>query len=417
MARKDKSNDLYDVQDALDHIVAIGSRIRHDNWRYTTWVSQEQYPGIDRSGEVKRLGSTASENTSSTGNVPQGRKQIHAEDFRIYNMAPWPDGRPAKRRRRSDTLNGIDSEWNAEHGDTINPLAFSISRLSQHTSTPCECCTKNHVHSPAACIHVAKTIGGDSCSTGNQNFDVLENQVPHALVLRCWDRAVHASSGAIFSNVKEKLSSFTMGSQEDSIGSAPTDTCEYSSASAKTKCDEWNLKLHPVEPFQCIRCKIEFETLAQLQRHFYGDDRFKQRGCCWELIHFQQRSAIGKVLQTHVQSQVDGLLQAIMDNAQEKLTGVETNRLINWQDVMQILQMSLDASKSRTTPTLYDEESNGESSGNFPENTAPNETISPGHPVLETLEIADCKSPLVLNGFIMLAVKKRLVDRYADVPF
>ena len=44
-------------------------------------------------------------------------------------------------------------------------------------------------------------------------------------------------------------------------------------------------------------------------------------------------------------------------------------------------------------------------------------THSAGHPVLETLETDRNKSPIVLNQSIIDAVKMRLVDRYADVPF
>ena len=110
------------------------------------------------------------------------------EDFRIYGEVgvgkegfakpPWP-----KQRKNSRFLNNSDKNWETEHGDSIHPLAFAATRLSE-----------NPISNSAA---QEKSWNGGNLNVSTTDTSLEEDEVPRALLLRCWERAVHASSESI----------------------------------------------------------------------------------------------------------------------------------------------------------------------------------------------------------------------------
>jgi hypothetical protein len=189
-------------------------------------------------------------------------------------------------------------------------------------------------------MHVAKT----KISLGKED-------VPRALLLRCWERAVHATSKSIHVPVEAKIplpeSPDSDSSEDESVVEAidkgddqktgeadqeppPTTAAAavpqtdgqqaeslFSREAAVAKCKEWRIHLPLSTPHSCLRCKIEFSTQNELDRHFFGYRNVK--GCCWVLIHAKYHFMIGNVLQQQVRSQTDQLLDLIMKEAVDKV--------------------------------------------------------------------------------------------------
>jgi hypothetical protein len=171
--------------------------------------------------------------------------------------------------------------------------------------------------------------------------------------------------------------------------------------------------------FTCPQCSALFDDTPQLEKHFYGGREEKivaeerqadgsqgksqnerttpLRGCCWALIKEKHLSLINTALQRHIQTQTESLLGAVMTNTKEKVPddrGTKNLRLMNWHDILKFMESTLESSLCLTN-------GNGKTEGS--------------NPVLELLETKSRASPMVLNPAISEAVRRRLIDRYADV--
>jgi len=122
------------------------------------------------------------------------------------------------------------------------------------------------------------------------------------------------------------------------------------------------------------------------------------RGCCWDLIKKKQYSTIESALTTHIRTQTSGMMDIIMKAADERLpnrVGQDGLRLFNWYDVLKFVEESL--ASSQTVGDIKREK--GVTSA------------------LETLEVQSGATPIFLNPAVLEAVRIRLIDRYADVPY
>lgn len=146
-----------DFVHALEHIVTVGSRVRHTIRRTNEWKSSQQQ------GTAQTIG-----------------RMLHAEDVRIYGSTSgyrnsnWPvNVQGAKRVIQND------SEWDQEHGDSIHPLAFLEARLSDFSPSK------------------RQRIDGQNLSVDKTDCVVSLDEVTRAMLVRCWERAVHAAGSII----------------------------------------------------------------------------------------------------------------------------------------------------------------------------------------------------------------------------
>jgi len=147
-------------------------------------------------------------------------------------------------------------------------------------------------------------------------------------------------------------------------------------------------------------CYRQFEQPNELQQHYYGSrDR---RGCCWQRIVQKEPRVVADVLENHVKSQINQYLGLMMDQACRKLAenagnGDSTStKVFTWYDVLNFTEGALKSSHSVETSTA--------------------DPCNEIHPMLETLQRKSDSDPLVLNPTVLRNVRKRLVDRYANVP-
>jgi hypothetical protein len=165
------------------------------------------------------------------------------------------------------------------------------------------------------------------------------------------------------------------------------------------KCRTLGIDLTTLKPkdLKCPRCTRRYESPRDLKRHYYGGP--EGRGCCWWNILEKQRSLIEKVLDQHVKTQTDLLIGVIMNDAKVKVLDTPSfkrRRLLNWHDILKFMESTLQSSHLVNNDETH---------------------TKPGaHAVLETLQIKPNASPLVLNPSVMDSARRRLIDRYADVP-
>jgi hypothetical protein len=493
---KKRNEYLSDVRDAMEHIVAAGSRIRHDGWRFDEWnIRQEEQKLLifQQNSKVPQHSPQEQQQVLTPMPTTMTPQNLHAEDIRIYGTngipkEPWPKRRRAASDRRT-VSNDQDDEWDIEHGDTIHPISFSMAKLSQ--LPPIEQQQQQQLKmSPSSLdqdqeMDNNRMINGNNLHVATTKVEVSQDQVPRALVLKCWERAVHAASCTVLTPIpcttkvptaaakkhdihptwqpahtitssrRRSGGSSTNQSDRRSNSSPAVDhnnhvQRDFSNAAAIAKCKSWKIDLSslsaarrtaatnhpnielsqrdssPVASFLiCPSCTLECETLEQLQRHYYGDDVHSQKGCCWILLASKHRSMMNQVLQRHVETQADQLLQVLLTKAKVRIqqqqqeqgndhghssTGHCSNqrlgRLLNWHDVLELAQSTLDSS------------SRNHLSGTTAEGIG--RPGSPGHnhhPAWETLQVQHGKTGLVLNQYILNAVQRRLMDRYANVPF
>lgn len=217
------------LQDALDHLVVTGAKIRRDNWRRREFFAREVAPveaeaeaeagtfdddddyndemGSQDSERTPRTGSSRLRPSTSTTSTDASRTQLlHAEDIRIYGnnstnpfkrglpMKPWPSTNECNTKKRQKRNNVVvdDTEWDIEHGDSIPLLLFRMARLSQEQHRCTSATEEGIVYQNEDPLALARMK-----SLQSTNITVDQKHVPRALLERCWERAVHASSTAI----------------------------------------------------------------------------------------------------------------------------------------------------------------------------------------------------------------------------
>lgn len=393
----------------------VGSKNRHDVMRRKLFNDQHK-PLL----ELEHAQSLDAPPVNPYGPPENPDNNIFSEDTILYGertprtrdvsiMPTWPTMKPKVVRQTSKTAVG-DIEWDIEHGDKINPLAFTKARLSQIQPKDTD----------------RELIDGKNLLVETTDISTLEKDIPRALLLRCWERAVHAASCTTFAPKRKEIlqhASLEENSSEQEDASHPIldadgnlkagssqkalstyeleheETCSSRDA-IEEKCKSLKLDLSTriLLSGKCPRCSIPFVDHDKLKTHYYGGSggQTAVRGCCWELIRQKHLYLIDTALQNHVKKQTELVLGTIMKEAKNKLpekTSAETLRLMNWHDILKFMETTLESSKSV--------EQSQES------------TL---HPCLETIQTKSEESPMVFNPVILEAVKRRLIDRYADVP-
>ena len=390
VSHKLRREEREDLVRSLEHVVAVGSRIRHTLWGTHRWKKS------NRRKKSRKLG--------IRGNVPTIEKygdqvdipadfpppRMHAEDVRIYGRTGRRQGNwPLKVPRRGPD----DFEWDREHGDCIHPLAFVEARLSDIPPLK------------------RQRVDGPNLSTDTTDCTVKMNEVPRAMLVRCWERAVHAAASTVYcdneNGRREAHPSTVQASSSTSVGeprgesiqaearrsdgqSAISNNTKYSSESAERKCQDLNIRLASGDGDRaCPTCGIEFDSDEDLRKHFFG--RANQRGCCWTKIRMEQYNLLDQVLQKEVAGCAEGLIRIAMANIDSRRaeTGEDSMATSDWQDIMRFLE-SVHAS-SHVHEACSD-------------------------PTIATLRHASKMLPLVLNFRTLQSLSSRLIERYTDMP-
>ena len=471
-----RRQDARDVARSLEHILVTGCQVKEDAERRKEfrrleeakleqqhcrpWVyfpEQELSDDEDDHDEIMNGDDNYNDNENNMGEMSTRsgaktrgrRKWVLQEDVRVYgevgvakdgfSRPPWPSD-----RKRIIVRINPDKKWELEHGDSIHPLAFAATRLSERTFS-------------------MSAIQDQSLNGGNLNISTTdtsleEEQVPRALLHRCWQRAVHIASQSIPVRVSPvapldpavcttvgptpatnrtgsrleggETSTSLFGSNVLGLGEAvavapilpsrpplkESPFLAYQREIAKDpsatelKCISLDVALPRILPhLNCPVCFKRLEHAKALREHYYGGaGNNNPQGCCWRKITEKQTDVIAQVMESHVKAQIDEFLGLVMDCATERIiapvngqTKGKRRRLLNWHDILKFAV--------KTIHTSHLLESNDSSSIETPPN---NET----HPVLETLQRKSNGFPLCLNPTILETVRQRLVDRYANLP-
>jgi hypothetical protein len=208
-----------DLWSSLEHLIATGGKRKHDAERRQVFRDvQEMFleqqhaaalvlPGVhdteediitnnDNENDKERKGDSRKPAASKMSLIK--KKEVLTEDIRIYGevggvskdgfaKGPWPK-RLKKTFKVDRTLNNSDRNWEVEHGDSIHPLAFSSARLSSSSQS-----NKSDEQ--------VKAINGSNLHVSTTDTSLSVEQVPRALLLRCWERAVHAACMTVPSRV------------------------------------------------------------------------------------------------------------------------------------------------------------------------------------------------------------------------
>lgn len=238
-------------------------------------------------------------------------------------------------------------------------------------------------------------VDGSNLSTDKTNCTVSLEEVPRAMLARCWERAVHAASVSIDCRVSLQQQAEDCPSEPINAGTAIDDHEKYSVDNAVQKCQELNIALQSSGGGRsCPTCGIVFDTDEELRKHYYGRTDPSQRGCCWKTIQTTQYELLDQMLQQEVKDSASGIIKTVMASLDNASRQAEPNniplRVHSWQDVLGILDESIGASTRLREPSTENSQ--------------------------ETIQCEPRKSPIVLNPSILRNTELRLIDRYADAP-
>lgn len=459
-----------DLLSSLEHLITAGCK-RKREWerRQEFRETQEQvleledcFPwtynnvedvddGLNQETEDNDKDSQSEQEAYTAPSQQQKRrtKEILTEDIRIYGdvggvrkdgfgKGPWPNQKQYRKIDLNLAMNNSDRNWAIEHGDQIHPLAFATARLSQSNKPK----TKDEV----------EVINKNNLQAFTTDTSLSPEEVPRALLLRCWERAVHAASQTVPVHVDEsgkleggvagkekpksksgkmngddKPSSELFGGNVLGLGEevddgpiipkeAPVKEPVYvieqrgtdkDRTATRLKCKSLGISLNnpdlpPGLPDgACPACTRSFETSEALRQHYYGGPQ--NRGCCWNRIPEAQTEKIAQVMELHVKKQMDGFLGLIMACAEARVIeppdGQKENkvrRLLNWHDILKFAEKTIQSSYCIEASTAD------------PHNGL--------HPIFETLQHKSGGVQLVLNPTVLENVRQRLVDRYAQLP-
>ena len=462
-----------DLSSTLEHLIAVGFKEQREVQRYHAFYFDAGSPLPCRGGKnpIPRHPTTTAfqgdgdddgdefdeeETTRSRGNKGSALKEAFVEDIRLYGetytakydgleRSPWPGSKrllsaaAAKTSKsgsiilpRNNNSSSMDEHWELEYGDSIHPLAFSMARLSsQQLNTAMWSSSEEEL----------AAINGLNLNVATTETSLPENDVPRALLLRCWQRAVEAASQQATSvtvgldamegtgNIvnlgttdQDAFSRHLLGSHELGLVDSTLDPTglyipppravkEPPFAAAqkvmaqdrfgvKRKCTSLGLGLiraqlpMDISKGTCPACYRQFEQPNELQQHYYGGrDR---RGCCWRRIAQKEPRVVAGLLENNVKSQINQYLGLIMDQASRKLAengnvDSTSTKAFTWYDVLQFTEEALNSSHSVATSTAD-----------------PRNGI---HPIFETFQRKSVSDPLVLNPTVLRNARKRLVDR------
>lgn len=329
-----------DLVHALEHIVTVGSCVRHTIRRTNEWKSSQQQ------GTAQNIG-----------------RMLHAEDVRIYGSTSgyrhsnWPvNVQGAKRVFQND------SEWDQEHGDSIHPLAFLEARVSDLSPSK------------------RQRIDGRNLSVDKTDCVVLLDEVTRAMLVRCWERAVHAAGSIIRTDGAIP--------QEEEVSIVQSDTA--SSYSYDNAVKKWrDLNIHFSAHAQvCPTCGSVFDSNEDLRLHFFGSQR---RGCCWTKICMTQCELLDQILRKDVADCANGLVRMIMPTIGNRQVepGEGSLPVRSWKHIIHVLESTYASAHAHQ---------------------AKSETMA------ETMHHEPLMTPLDFNSKVLESVTMRLAERYADIP-
>jgi hypothetical protein len=454
------------VQDAIEHIIVTGAKVRRDNWRRHEFERREQNRSLAAALECPPLDVVAMETKGEKRR--KRRRQLpttvcHAEDLRIYGTGyknRFPTVIPTQSRSSSSSEQtkqqhrSDDTEWNLEHGDSIPPILFRMARLSQEYPSEEQLLRFND----------KKATFSKSLTSTDVTLD--EQDVPRALIERCWERAVHLASNAISVPVTaatETTATTARSAPPTYHGSSSKQASSLvhfdsntplSQESCREKCESLGVDIESlrdatrtteasaaVSETTCPRCTRSFATTDELLNHFYGNT--ETIGCCRALIRPRHLDLIRNLLQNYAESQTDQLSSILLSQAEadpsknksddhrndDSDTPSDGNakpkakdhtkrkgllQHLDWRDVRRFLENAID--DSTPIPT---------------EVSTKHRRTDAMHPVQQSMHITSTRTtitgndkdtttsprlPLMLNPMVLEAVGRRLIDRYADVP-
>ncbi len=426
---------LSQLQDALEHIIVTGAKVRRDDWRRHQFDQKEKNrpnpaePGCPPKTATSDEGKEMRSRMRGYANKRRKRERLdgtivcHAEDLRIYgkqhnlHLLTFASETQKIERQQNNHLQGDDLEWNFEHGDSVPPILFRMARLSGEYPSLEQLSRFNH---PNAKL---------SKSFTSTDITLPKHDIPRALIEKCWERAVHIASNALVVPVDKN--SKTIGEVSNARGSSSSvpfgNGIPLSRESCREKCKSLGIDIesirkecHPSETISdttCPRCTRSFSTTDSLLNHYYGTDG--TFGCCGALIRPRHLDLIRSLLQNYLESQIDQLGAISVahhrvhgQTASKKGKEKQPKQILNWKDVHRCMEHAVENS----TPIPTEDASNHlDTDTRHPVQQSMN--VTSGASVEEENEISFSPAPpLMLNSMVVDAVHRRLIDRYADLP-
>jgi len=369
---------------------------------------------------------------------------VHAADVRIYGKKyqnnirwyakPWPRGIQERKSSKGggdknrtvyrrygvneEIYHGyaenIDDAWNLEHGDSIQRLHFTDVKLAKSNVASTNATTTNS-SAFAASVETEKLL--DASRIKQLDPDRMRNavqykDVPRAMLLRCWQRAVDAATTSTLQPQTKSLFADDKVSFRDLEN---VTAFQQEQIPASQRC--YNLtvdmfpKVTPIKPpYRCRNCGNSFEERDKLREHFHGNNGV--RGCCWSLIYEKQRKIIADLLQKEVSGQADSLLHLVFSEiSKQRLEHQNDNKnddtveqapagtnvigppdLINWEKLLELLENQMKSAHDTNALSIQ------------------------GREITKSLAVHKELAPLVLNKQVLEAASERILDRYVDVP-
>lgn len=350
-----------DFVQSLEHIVTVGSSIRRSVKRAEEWQKQQE-------SEANHVADSENINTDEDGKEVRAPRMMHAEDVRVYGknghpMKNWP---PKSLRHKNKDL-----EWDDEHGDRINSLSFLEARLSDKPTSK------------------RQRVDGPNLSHDRTDCTISFEEVPRAMLARCWERAVHAASMSV--EQEEEADAVSVSSSPTPDETPPIDAIhiDYSYGNSVRKCRNLNIHLKTAAVNQlCPQCGIVFSSKDDLSRHFFGNDNHFQRGCCWSLIRTTQYRLLSEIMQQEVTEVADGVIKCALLSV-ENTDQREKQETRDWLDIMSKLESTC-------------------SNASVQEDSA--------NTMQDTVLYEPRRGPIALNSHVLHNTRLRLIDRYADLP-
>ena len=468
-----RDDEKYDINAIVEHLIITGNYYRHQQWRVREWERNENRRNspVDRLNEAAGMTTHKRRKRSSPDALPTNERTIssltrempattsptssqphfilHAQDARLYNpsnekkmnegMEPdlWPKTTYAMAKEAPLS----DQRWDEELSDSIHPVEFSILRLSNVSPSsnddppPMEFSPQNH--DTAALSH----INSSACTA-------------RAMLLHCWERAVHAAATTLIVEPQQQPVPVTPNAATTATDTSNSNSNKRTRDEAIRLCQ--NLQIQECRPrqslpsqdqqqsfgtattksmndptptdhdddienYQCCHCHKEFTTKQRLHDHFYGTEHASQPDdcCSWMCIDAQRRTNTASILETEVMTLSQQLVRHILFHPDLKRLHTSSSsrnsndhthipKFLDGFDVLQMIQEDLLTSRMISTAG---------SDRNLSAATSAHGTSDmDDNVVFETLEVSIDESPLPINAAVLEAVRFRLIDRYGKIP-
>lgn len=432
LSRKKESEE---IQNILDHLLAVGMHNRHNAWRIKEHFESQQrnkrkiedivndvmletaamHPLFRENETTVVDGSSSSEYHNEESSVDESQlyaqdngrdgRLVHAEDARVYgNRVRAPRGgfehaRKKSKKRvsflRSEETNLARAEpylWPArcttgtdikQQRKFVDDHIWEIEHGDQVDEVDFIRHRLSTHRDPPPCVMPVQDHKLDNLGKRwhwrTSIPELLTDNNPFVIMLqRCWNRAMQAAATIAvdtttpMSHPIDATSSLTLSREE-----------------AMKLCAKYQIAVPDIswKKSTCPRCGADFDDLVAFNDHFYGSS--STRGCCWEYIWNIECKGIQSALEDECSAQLKQITRWVFS----RLSMTATNDKFNWESIIDVVQKTL-ASQQRVS-----------------------EDQAPPPPVQEhTLEIEKGARPILLNDFILKRVRDRLVLRYADVP-